>query len=256
MFILLICIPLATVAEDQDMKVLQIRNGYLVFSVSPDADIQAGDELSIFSSASGSGDAASKKPGKIGEKRADSLVRITELYPEAGIARILYGSPKLHDILVPRSGIGIDLQGYMGGVLSFTGSHAAITGLRISGTRDLAGLYPVAGIEFPAAASQVRGLPVFPYLGMQLLWEIGRFQIIPSGVLGAGIDLSPDENGSVYVDYLGGAGEIGITYLFSDSWRVLIGLGYSSWLGISGLEDDDRYGYNGITLRGGMIWKL
>ncbi|WP_319415287.1 hypothetical protein [Marispirochaeta aestuarii] len=184
------------------------------------------------------------------------LVRISELYPEAGIARIIYGNPEIEDVLAVRPALGLDVQGYIGGTITFSGTFKTVPGIRIIGIRGFSGLFPVVGIEFPFSSAGPEGVPLFPYAGMQLQWDIGRFQILPSGVLGLGIYLPPGGDGSYSADYLGGIGEIGISWLVHDSWRILLGLGYSSWVGRSGLEEDDRYGYNGITLRGGLVWKM
>jgi len=219
--------------------VLHVREGTIVFSLSPGMDLKPGDELTASS--------ADTEP---------LLAKITELYPEAGIARIIYGKPQPGNVLSVRPIRGLEVQSYAGGLFTFSGTLSAIPGIRITGSRGFSGLFPVAGLEFPLSASSVQGFPMFPYAGMQLQWDIGRIQIIPSGVFGLGFYLSPGVRGSYFADYLGGIGEIGISYLVHDSWRILLGLGYSSWVGRVGLEEDDRYGYNGITLRGGLVWKM
>jgi len=238
---LLLLINVSGDAEESrgDPVVLQVREKTIVFSVPADSKLKPGDELTAFS--------ANTEP---------LLVKVTELFPEAGIARIIYGKPNPGDSLAVRPALGLEVQSYVGGLITFSGTFSAVPGIRISGSRGFSGLFPVAGLEFPLSATSVQGFPVFPYAGMQLQWDIGRFQIIPSGLLGLGIYLSNGSGVPYFVDYLGGIGEIGISYLFHDSWRILLGLGYSSWVGRAGLEEDDRYGYNGVTLRGGLIWKM
>ncbi|WP_319562787.1 hypothetical protein [Marispirochaeta sp.] len=249
-FSLLLLIPFSVLPEQTvpGPVVLHVREREIVFSVDPAMELRVGDEMFVHSLVR-----ENRKPGG-GQPAA--LVSITELYPEAGIARVVYGKPGIDDILIPRSACGLDVQSYVGGVIHFSGALTAVPGIRVAGTRGFSGLYPVAGLEFPVAEGAVPGFPFFPYVGMQLVWNIGRLQIIPSGMAGVGLYFPREGEDPISVDYVGGMGEIGITWLVLDSWRVLLGIGYCTWVGRAGLEEDDRYGYNGITLKGGLIWKM
>lgn len=191
------------------------------------------------------------------EAASGALVRIKESGPDYAFAELVYGDPGLDESLRSLDRLGIEVQGYVKGVLSSDLELYTILGAKLAPLRGVGNFRPFGGFELPLQTlSDHRGAHLFPYAGVEYLWRRGRWKVIPGGAFGVGFPLDRRVDDGRGATYFGGFGSCEISLLFHRDWRCAFTGGYGYWIGTNLLEEEGRYSYNGVIAGLGLVWKL
>ncbi len=199
----------------------------------------------------------SLQPGDEMESQGDrsALLLVEERFGSAVFAVPVYGDPSRAVQFSPISRKGLDTEVYGGIFISSEGIAAPVAGFRIRISPGSARMYPFVGLEtMPGKTLFSQGDVIFPYLGLQYVWYLGRFTFSPLGGLGIGSFL----NGSdpMKLSYAGGFGGMEIAFRGGRSFSLFLDGGYGSWIDLNGIADDGSYGYNGVRAVCGFRWKF
>ncbi|MEW5816704.1 MAG: hypothetical protein AB1798_15085 [Spirochaetota bacterium] len=173
------------------------------------------------------------------------LLVIKEVKEEISVGKLIYSKqkPMIGDQIqeVPR--LGFDTSLYVHGTFNFANfaDTVILAGLRQSISRGLYGFRPLIGVEVPInlRPSSI-GFPLNLYLGGELNWYLGRFQIVPMAAGGLGgafgatkVDKSGSAQENFYLTHGGFITQVTLNYLAGRSVRLLVEGGYTFWFSFS-----------------------
>ena len=190
------------------------------------------------------------------------LIIVTNVQEELSYARIVYSNEQVSsgDQLVEIPRFGGDFSVYAHGFIDSTGLSGGTLGLRAVLTRGFFDLRPLFGVEFPLVTGTLRGLwpglPLSVYLGGELVWYLGRFQIQSAVSLGVTGLFPVKEDEQFFLTHVGGTASVAANWMFDDNLKVFVEGGYCYWYSVapSALASVSEYG--GIFGGLGVTFKL
>lgn len=235
--------------------IIEVNGSTVLIELGRTMGVKVGDEYAIITSrVLPSGHVVSDQTG---------LVVVKEVKQDISYAQIIYsnGPVRIGEQLkeIPRAGFESAL--YLHAVLAseFVGgtrSPVVTIGTLQTVTRGLYNFRPVLGVEIPFAATSVGGaasygavgLPLNLYLGGELNWRLGRFDVVPLAAVGIGstVPLAPNE--SLLVSLVGGLVQLSLSYLVTPEFKAFVDLGYTQWLPVALEGWGGVYGGLGIAI--------
>ncbi len=190
------------------------------------------------------------------ESRETGLLLVNGVHEDYSYARVIYAKPGslVGDQLRKIPQIGFESNAYFH-IIANT-SAGALTPPVIYGvgtyesiTRGFYNFRPLVGIETAVASEfyAAGGVPLNLYLGAEMNWRFGRFDLRPL-VAGGIAGIAPLQTGaSFYIAAAGGFVQVSLSYLVGTSVRLSLDTGYVQWLP---LVPDAGFGgyYGGIGI--------
>jgi len=175
------------------------------------------------------------------ESRETGLLLVSGVHEDYSFARVIYANPGLHigDQLRKISTIGLESTAYLHVIANADTGVGGLAppivygiGTYESITRGFYNFRPLIGIESAVASAfyAAGGVPLNLYLGAELNWRFGRFDLRPviAGGIGGMVPLQP--GASFYLSVAGGFGQLSLSYLVGRSLRLSVDAGYVQWL--------------------------
>jgi len=242
-----------------DPGIIDIGRGNVLVELGRNVGVQKGDEFKLIGS-------ESDVDGPI----SVGLIIVKEVNENHSFGRIIHSDRSLEtgDRLELVERAGFDTSGYVRVIFGAVGGFqelglAAMFGVRQSTSRGFYTFRPFAGFEIPIDVSvfetpdgvsllslDLVGITTNIYLGGELDWYLGRFQIVPAAAVGIAFAVPLTEEEAVSITHLGGFVQATLSYLISERFRIGIDLGYTAWFAPWG-----GVTYVGLTLGSGITYK-
>lgn len=218
-------------------EIVDVKGSTVLIERGRSAGIRSGDELAIV-------EERILPSGRVASERIGLLV-VQSAGPELSYGRVLYSNRPVGVgdgiELLRRVGLSTSFYVHVAAAAPLLGSTYApvvLLGVRQSLTRGLYNFRPIIGFEVPLASGPIGGaesyggggLPFDLYLGGELNWRMGRFDLVPLAAAGIGGRFASAGGGGTQVTLVGGAAQISLHYLFDARLRLFVEAGYTQWL--------------------------
>ena len=175
------------------------------------------------------------------EQRETGLLLVSKVHEDYSYARVISAKPGSHvgDQLREIPQIGFASNAYLHIVANSNTSVGALTPPIIYGvgtyesiTRGFYNFRPLIGVETAIASAfyAAGGVPLNLYLGAELNWRFGRFDLRPMAACGIGGMMPLQSGASFYMATAGGFGQVSLSYLVGRSLHLSVDAGYVQWL--------------------------
>lgn len=225
-----------------------LRLGQVVIQFGKDMGLKKGDEYAIVES--------EEVTAGYEKKKKKALLVIKSVEEDFSIAKVVYsrGKPMIGEQVEEIPKVGLDTTVYGHAILDITDPATmfsemdVIIGVRQSLSRGFYNFRPLVGIEVPVTLINsvgllANGFPLTWYVGGELDFWFGRFQLVPSASIGMGLAIPLQDTSEFRLSHLGGMAQLNLNYLIHDYVRLFIDAGYAYWFGMGGLS---QYSYGGI----------
>ncbi|AEJ60557.1 hypothetical protein Spith_0271 [Spirochaeta thermophila DSM 6578] len=220
--------------------VLEVEGGEIYLEFGRNMGLQVGDEFVLL--------LADISPLGRERVRESGLLLVKEVQEDYSVAIPLYAArrPTVGDQLqeVPR--VGVEVLPYLNYVVSPQSAerdeNVASFGVRATVSRGFFDFRPTVGFEFPfrmwaLVAMIFDYIPIQTYVGAEITnWYLGRLQIAPTLVVGAGglfpLEEERDE-GFLVITHFGGKAFLSLSYLVSRDVKLTVEPGFSLWFGLA-----------------------
>ena len=226
--------------------ILEVRPNEIIIQFGSNMGVVKGDEFVILTTR--------VLPSGITMTDETGLLVVKSVHDEISFAQLIYSDkpPMMGDQLreIPR--VGTESAPYLKYLFLTTrdffkditfAEPVLFAGVRQTITRGFSQFRPVIGIEVPIVIAgylnRPPGFPVNMYLGMEVNWQLKRFQVLPIVAVGVGGSIGLSEEEQFAFSHAGGFGQLTLSYLFSRDARAFLDIGIVQWIGLNGA---DTYG--------------